>query len=200
VVCWRLLGTLSLTWLPLDAQATPRHEAMLILAAASGDLKDQSRTTLGFGLAYGRLFPRTRWTGRTELAYTGFSKHRATHTVSIRTPQGEVRTQESIEVTRNALSLGFQAHWRPGGGGTGPYLGLGAGLAHWYEIEHRSVAQYAEIQRRTTRLLATVHLGFDAPVRGSDGVRWMVELRGARGAQFDGRTAAWTALGAGFRF
>jgi hypothetical protein len=186
--------------LPLASQAAPRHEGQLWLAQATGDLRDESRASLGYGLSFGRLFHGAGWTARAELGYTGFSKSRTGRPVTLRTPQGEVHTQEAVEVTRNTVSLAFQGLWRPGGGRAGPHLGLGAGMAHWYEIEHLSVAQYREIQRRTTHLLVTAHLGFDAPSGGRTGTRWVVELRGARGAQFDGRTASWVALGAGLRF
>ncbi len=184
----------------LPAQAPPRYEGSLGFALATGDLKDQTRTRLGWSLAGARLAPWGIEALRIELAYTGFSRSRSSQPLWVRRPSGVVESVEDVEVTRNVLALGVQGLWRPGGRHSGAYAGLGLGVAHWYEIQHLADAQINEIQRRTTRLLGTAHLGFDTAPRGAERVRWVFELRAAAGPHFDGGTASWLGCSAGFRF
>ena len=194
-----LLGTIGGA-IALCGQDPPRYEGTLGAALATGDLRDRSRTSLGWSLAFARLVPRAPMTWRFELGYAGFSRSRTDRPLVVRTPSGTVQTTETVEVTRNVLALGAHALWRPGHRPSGIYLGLGAGLGHWYEIQHMADASINDIQRRTSHLLASVHGGFDTAPRGPGAIRGVFELRALRGPEFDGRTATWVGGSAGLRF
>jgi hypothetical protein len=195
-----LLLLIAIPAASLPGQAPPRYEASLGFALATGDLKDQTRTRLGWSLGGARLAPWGVEALRIELAYTGVSRSRSSQPRWVRRPSGTAETLEDVEVTRNVLALGVQGSWRLGARRAGAYAGLGPGLAHWYEIQHLADAQINEIQRRTTRLLGTAHLGFDTAPRGPAGLRWVVEARAAAGPHFDGGSASWLGLSAGVRF